>query len=489
MIGESSLQEKGRTTFRTDAGGDPLMHERTQRSLTRLVFVLCCALPTFLTLLVILIQMTSWYHQRCMDAIERTLTQATGLVVQIDDYQVISPSSTRLKQVRLLDPETGVEVAKVRQVDWMDEEGKTSIRMQQPEVQAASLRLAWRMIHDRFLCRPENLHQTTRFAANDLTIHSRTSPLTLRDVDAWIEPDSASGHGIQASIEAVLATSTPSSADNQTPIQVTLRRRRDGEIPTTTWSVQTGDTALPCAAIADYLPGHWTDLGSEATFSGAMAGVITTEDWQIDLSGASLHHLSLDRIFQQQAHRLSGTATLKLERCRLHPSQKVVDISGSIHANDGLIGRSLLHATRQHLGFSLGLPEGDEDIAYDSLAMRFSLNGPRMRLDGICRQEIGYKSVQVGVVLGIGGVPLAQTPNTDLQAIRLMSVLAPSHSVVVPLADQNQTLFGILLPPHRPMPDLRHPVIQSDPRMPNRPAPPRIRSVRRYEGGPLTGQR
>ena len=454
------------------------MHERTQRSLARLVFVLCCALPTLLILATILIQASPWYHRRCIDAVEQSIAQQTGLVVNIDEYQVISPGHTLLKHVQLTDPETGQEVATVRQVDWSNQDGRTFILLQQPELQAETLGQTWALIHDRFLCRPEHLGQSARLAASDLTIHSKQSPITLRDVDAWIGPDGDSEvdhQSVRANIECLLAGSTETS-----PIQITLLRDRSQATPTTRWDVATGDTALPCSAIAEYMPGHWTNLGSEATFSGTMAGVADGGDWQIDLSGATLANLSLDRIFQHQAHRFSGTATLKLQRCRLHPSKKVVDVSGSIHATDGLIGRSLLQSVNQYLGFAINrLPVGTEDVAYDCLAMRFSLNGPRMRLDGICRQELSYTSMPIRVAMVAGGMPLTQTSNLDLQAVRLMSVLAPSHSEMVPLSQQNQALLGLLLPPKRPIPDMR----------PGQPAPARISGLGRYEGGPLTGQR
>jgi hypothetical protein len=454
------------------------MHERTQRSLARLVFVLCCAVPTLLILLIILISKTSWYHRRCIDAVERAVSQQTGLIVRIDQYQVISPGHTLLKQIELTDPETGKEVATVRQVDWSEQDGRTFILLQQPELQAETLGQAWGMLHDRFLCRPEHLRESARVAASDFTIHSRMSPITLRDVDAWIGPDGDSDHdsqNVRVNMECLLAGSSGGS-----PIQITLLRDRSEATPTTQWSIATGGTALPCAAIAEYLPGHWSNLGAEATFNGTMAGVTSSDDWQIDLSGSTLANLSLDHIFQNQTHRLSGPATLKLQRCRLHPSQKIVDVSGSIHATHGLIGRSLLQNAGQYLGFALNeLPPGEEDIAYDCLAMRFSFNGPRMRLDGICRQELDYQSMPIGVVLGASGIPLAQTANLDVPAVRLMSVLAPSYSEMVPLSEQNQALLGLLLPPDRPMTDLSR----------ARPASPRISGINPYEGGPLTGQR
>lgn len=489
--------------FSTDASETVPLHERTQKALARLTFVLCCAVPTLLLMLIIVVGKTPWYHRRCIDAIEHEVAQQTGLVTQIGQYEMVSPGHTLLKQIQLTDPETGATVATVRQIDWSIQDGRTHVLLQQPELHADTLNQTWDLLHDRFLCRPQHLTGSARVAATDLTIHSRLSPITLRDVDAWIGPDvnsaglaspsqSSSGvspSNVRATIECLMASPGGSglspggglSASAATsPIQITVLRDRSGPAPTTHWSLATGSTALPCSAIAEYLPGHWSNLGTEAMFSGSVAGVTSTHDWKIDLSGASFSNLSLDYIFANQPHRLSGTASIKLERCRLHPNQQLVDVSGSIHATHGLIASSLLEGAAQHLGFLVAdLPPDAADVPYDCMAMRFSLNGPRMHVSGTCRHQHGYASLPTGVALCVGGMPLAQAPGSDLPAIRLMSVLAPVHSEMVPLAQQNQGLLQLLLPPRRVMPDVQ-----------NQPPPaPRISGLETYQGGPLTLER
>jgi hypothetical protein len=410
---------------------------------------------------------------------------------------MVSPGHTLLNQVQLTDPETGAAVATVRQVDWSIQDGRTHVLLQQPELHADTLNQTWDLLHDRFLCRPQHLTGSARVAATDLTIHSRLSPITLRDVDAWIGPDlnsaglaspgqSSSGvspASVRATIECLMASPGGSGADSSaatSPIQMTVLRDRSGPSPTTQWSLSTGGTALPCSAIAEYLPGHWSHLGTEAMFNGTVAGVTSISDWKLDLSGATLSNLSLDHIFANQPHRLSGTASIKLERCRLHPKQQLVDVSGSIHATHGLIASSLLDGAAKHLGFLVAeLPSGATDIPYDCMAMRFSLNGPRMHVSGTCRHQHGYASLPTGVALCVGGMPLVQAPGSDVPAIRLMSVLAPVHSEMVPLAQQNQGLLPLLLPPRRAMPNLKN---QS-------PTAPRISGLNKYQGGPLTLER
>ncbi|MDA8744187.1 hypothetical protein N9N28_06095 [Rubripirellula amarantea] len=454
------------------------MHERTQRSLARLVFVACCALPTLLTLACIAATWTPWYDRRCRTAIEARLSNETGLQVAIEDFTILSPYATQLDRVRLSEPETGAEVATVASVHWSEENGQTVIVLQQPELQASTLRWSWRLIHDRFLCRPERQKTVTRFAANDLTIHSKQEPITLRDVQAWIEPQSdvnSSGDAIE-SIQATIACVTASDP-SATPIRVSIRRELAGKIPETLWSLQTGDTALPCSFLAEYFSSQWSNLGNNATFTGTLAVRLQEGHWAVDANGR-LGQLALDRIFERQTHRLSGTATLHLDRCRIEPARELVDISGAVEAADGVIGRSLLYAAKNHLDFAIAMPEGDEDILYDRLAMQFNLHGPDLRIHGMCRQELGFERMPVDVAMRIKDMPLALSSPDKLPAVRLMALLAPSHSELVPLADQNRHLLPLIIPP-------RH----ASPATMQNASPPRIRSARRYEGnGPLTGQ-
>ena len=216
---------------------------------------------------------------------------------------------------------------------------------------------------------------------------------------------------------------------------------------------------------------------------------------QLDLSGSTFDGVSLDRLFEKQVHRLTGLATIKLERCRLDRDHQVVDVAGSIRASEGLIGKSLLNAAVKYLDFAVEVPEGEGDIAYDRFAMHFSLLGSELKLRGACRQEINHEHFPVGVVLAMSGIPLAETSRGSLPSVRLMSVLAPAHSEWVPLARQNQELLWILVPPKHGAHRGREATAAHNGSRPiqtrdSRPEAhsPRIQSASPYGGGPTIGQ-
>ena len=446
------------------------MHERTQRAIARLMFVFCCAVPTAFTIVCVLVTWTPWYHQRTLRAIEAGLSKETGLVVEIEDFQRSAPSMLRLYDVRVLEPENRHEVARVRELQWVSGSDEVSILLHQPELQSSQLANAWKLIHDRFLCRPEQTSLPVQVAGNDLTIHSRTGALTLRDVDAWIHSDEDS---VEATIQCL-----PAISQSDSPIDITVRRDRSGTLPVTQWLLDTHRTPLPCSALAEYLP-MLESLGSDAMFSGTMRWQLEPSDWWIDLGGSQFEHVSLDRLFEQHAQRLSGTARIRLERCRIEPHNRKSDIAGSIRAQNGLIARSLLVSVNQHLGFDVRVPndllEARGDVPYDRIAMGFVVNNTQLQLDGICRQEVGYESFPPGVVLCLDGYALVRSADKTLDALALITAIAPSHSVLVPLSNQTNWLTKVFIPPSRPLPR-------------DEGYPPRIRAAEIWQGGPTIGQ-
>lgn len=446
------------------------MHERTQRAIARLLFVFCCAVPTSITLACILITWTPWYHRRALATLQSSLKKETGLVVEIGDFRKPAPDTWQLTKLRLLDPETRREVARVRELHWVRRENEASILLHQPELQSSQLANLWTLLHDRFLCRPEQTDVPTQIAGNDLTIHSRTGALTFRDVDAWVRGDAESA---EATIQC-----QPAPSQLEAPLTITVRRDRSEETPATDWVLETHGTPLPCSSVAEFFP-QLESLGSDATFTGTMRWRSQGDRWSLDLGGSRFEQIALDRLFEQHAHRLSGSAMLQLDRCRIEPHQRRSDIAGSLRAREGLIGRSLLSSASQHLRLELRLPEewgtSPGDIPYDLLALGFNINSTQLRLDGICRTEAGYESYPAGVVLLLNGYPLVQSTPTTLESLRLLTTIAPAHSVPVPLSQQTNWLTQVFLPPSRPLP-------------PDQPLPPRIRAAGNWQGGPAISQ-
>ena len=343
----------------------------------------------------------------------------------------------------MVQAETLREVARVRHVRWTSGEDGVNLVLHQPELQSGQLESAWQLMHDRFLCRPERTGKPVRFAAADLTIHSQTGSLTLREVGAWVGQRDGM---VEATMHCAAA-----DGHREQPIKVTARRDRTSAVPTTTWRLDSGSNPLPCSALAGYLP-VLGSLGNDAEFTGTMRWQSDSRNWWVDLTGSRFDNVSLDRLFEYQSHRLSGRATIQFDRCRIDPANRRSDMVGSIHAVDGRIGRSLLLSAQQHLAFDTQFPSGADDVQYDLIAIGFDVNNTQLKLEGLCHQQPSCQHLDRSAVVCADGLAIARSTAGELDALSVVNAIAPSYSIMVPLSDQTNWLSQLFLPPDRPMP-------------------------------------
>lgn len=434
------------------------MHERTERAIARLLFVFCCAIPTCIVLALILVSWTPWHHQRKLQALVSQLSIDTGMDVQIEDFQQVSPSKQILHNVRLIEPETKQEVAWVRQIHWLQESDRVGVVLHQPKLHSAQLGHAWSLIHDRFLCRPDRTGVLIELSANDLTIESETGSQTLRDVDAEIKP-------LPDSVRATVKCLPAGSEIGALPIEIWVTRDRGNSVPKTRWDLDTGQTALPCSALAGYFD-VLKRLGPNAKFSGKLGWDIDRNgDWAIHFGGSRFSEIELSRLFQDLPDRFTGTADLDLERCSFVPREKL-NMSGALQAREGYMSRKMMRSLQQELDFAVrtkSIEPQPGDIHYSLLALRFSLTDSVLRLTGNCGEFVGFEDMTPDIAM-VDREPsierpgmsvnraLAQTGPETLEPFQLAYVVAPEHSQLVPIAKQTTGLLRWLLPPERIVP-------------------------------------
>lgn len=442
------------------------MHERTRRAISRMMFVFCCAVPTGFVMAMIAWTWTPWARRAEIAAFANDISTLTGAVVDLQSVRRLSPGHAKLDGIVLRDPETDGEIIRVRSLEVSLDQIETAMVLQQPELQSAQLAAAWRMFENRFLRRADLTAPDYQIAANDFTMHSAAHSLTLRDVDAWIESNAT---GVTGNLKASLS-SQPSTA----PILISVRRDR-GDQPSTTWTLATGPHRLPLAVVSEFKPGLIDLFGPNATLQGTLTWTIRPDGDAIDLSGCRFDDVALDRMMVDSPHRLSGTATIELQRGRIERA-KHVDLAGTIIAVDGLVSDELLLSAANHLQCEIADVLGAGDMRYDRLALHFQINDSQMRLEGICRTLTGLETLPVGIAICSGGQALLSTSPDAIESIRLVSLFAPTYSVPVPLASQNHALAAWLIPPSRMPIDSR------------RPLRPKIRTATGPRGGPVMSQ-
>lgn len=415
------------------------MHERTRRAVSRLLFVLVCAIPTIATVMLVLITFTPWFANYRRDSLERELSLRIGLAVEIDTVEYPAPAAIRLTGVRLLEPETRTEIAKVRMVTWVVTDAKSALQLLQPEIQSSMLPFVWQVIHGRFLCQPELTVRPIRIAANDLTIHSRAGSMTLQDVDSFLRPVSG---GVEAVVQCV-----PAGRPDRSPVHISVVRDRTGTMPTTDWTMKTGDVPLMCSALADYFPAMRV-LGPDATFMGTMRWRVSDQDWSLDLGGSYFDNVDIAELMRGTRHRLTGRVGLRLERCLVEPGSKF-DVAGTLIGGSGYVSQSLLRELHSQVGFDVAPAiEGDKrDWPYETLALRFDLFGPDMTLNGVCHRQRGLEGLALGTVFANNGRGFCESVDGRQTWVGLVRALWPSQADLLPVSTQTAWLFKFLPAP------------------------------------------
>lgn len=441
------------------------MHERTERAVARLLFVFLCALPTAITSSVVLVSVTPWYADHRRRAIQHELATRLGVRVEIERVEHPSPQATRLVGLRMLHPETGGEVGRVRLVTWTRGDTKRAVRLSQPEVNSEHLDQLWRVLHDRFLCQPELTDRAFRLAADDLTIHSTSGAVTLRDVDAWLRP-------LEERVEATIQC-VPAGRRDDAPVHITVARDRSRALANTQWTLNSGDLPLACSALADHFPAI-RRLGPDATFAGNLRWRLSPQGWMLDLGGSRFEGIDANGLLHHVPHRLTGTAAVTFERCLLDPGSGV-DVSGTLVLSDGFIGGSLLQSAAGELGLELHADQlGQQDTAYERIAMRFDLFGPRLSIAGVCHQLAGYEYLEPSSVVVAEGRSVASSRGQPQSWASLVRTLWQDGRQTLPASPQSAWLMQLL-----PSPRLS---------TAGEPLPPRITGTGEYRGGVTVSQ-
>lgn len=405
------------------------MHERTQRAVARLLFVFCCAVPTTIVLASILITWTPWYQSKTLARITYNLARETGLEFQIERCRLIAPGKYVLDNVRIADPDTGLPIATIRMIDYFQGKDRVGIVLHQPEIRSSGLAALWASLHDRLIRSRGQTMLPIKIVATDLNIQSRTGSLPLRDLSAEIMPE---GNSVRMLVRA----GDPSSR-TEPQIRVDLFRDREGAVPATELVLSTVGTALPCSALAEYVPAI-ASLGPDAEFTGTIKCNESLEGWSFDLGSSSVTKMNLSYLTDALPHRVLGDADIHLRRCLIQPGQ-VVDINGTIEARGIRIKPALLAAMHERLGIAVDFQEASEHpngLEYKLAAIQFEITDETMKLQGICDRFL--TGIGSDVALYARGRAIAITRPQRFDTDEITAILQPPSRI---LATWNQVLL------------------------------------------------
>ncbi|MEL6107182.1 MAG: hypothetical protein AAFU85_14165 [Planctomycetota bacterium] len=398
------------------------MHERTQRAVARLLFVFCCAVPTGLVAASVVITWTPWYRSYRLAQLEHTLQQETGLAIAVERCRELAPDKFKLENVELRDPESGQLVATIGTIDWLNEDTSTRVVLHSPILRSAALGDAWQLIHDRLIRRPQHTLKPLVVVADRLTIRSSGTSIT-HDVEVYVE---AEEQGVQMHVRA------SDELDEDSMLQCTLFRNREGRRPMTEVSLSTGTTPLPCSVLEDYFP-VLRRLGPDARFRGTMEfRQLPDQGWSYNFDGTTVTGISLSRVSESLPYHVSGTAAVYMPRCSIIPGQKV-NVSAEVSVPEGgWTDWDLLQDFSKQKEMGLGLNSrvgvsADRKVQYSKASFSVTITNERMALQGLCTQgeDYTYEGPIHNIALCHFSQPLAQTSKWDFSSDLVTALFSP----------------------------------------------------------------
>jgi len=184
-------------------------------------------------------------------------------------------------------------------------------------------------------------------------------------------------------------------------------------------------------------------LGAHCRFRGSMKARETAQGWDGELAGQLLGVDLSELVSAQFPHRLSGQADLVVEQLRFH-GDRIEQVSGSLAAGPGLIGRSLLKSAGESLGL---VPAGEiktlgQSVPYEQLAWGFAVDEHGLAIRGQCGEPAA------GAMLRDRSGALMLEPAKASQPVsNIVRMLVPNSDVQVPFSRGTKELTDFLPAP------------------------------------------
>lgn len=395
----------------------PLVSERFERTLCRVLFVALCLLPTC--------GVAGWtYYQRLPGhraACQQTLARQLGLSVQLGAVEHTRPGALRLNAVELRDPETNELIARAATIEATRHGDDWWLTLTQPEIALGGCRSLGELLERRMRwptdARPGQLH----VSAGQAQVIAGTKRWPIEQLAGTLIPS-------PERVEARLAFRWQGAAAVQ-PAALKLVRDRARAEPTTLVDLQTGGVPFPAALL-----GPWIDcpgwLGHESTLLGRATVECgrQIQRWTVRgrLEGVELVQL----VNEHFAHELTGDAQIELDVEGY--GSRVLRASGLLAAQRGTIGRPLMAALGSELEMTAAQlpPAMGEHLRYEELRLRYALDEHgSLTLRGESRYAEG------ALLVDANGVLLREPPTIqDSEGlIRVLAARPGARQAPVPL--------------------------------------------------------
>jgi hypothetical protein len=374
------------------------MHERTQRKVCRMAFVLVCAVPTVLTLGWVLYFHRPWHEQDWRHYLENTL----HVRVAVDAVSAPRPFERSVQSVRLSDLQTAEPLVEFQGIKVATKNSLT----------VASATAHWQQVVEISQTLPlwlgSESFMPSHWQIEQLTIvNSSGATCGLHNIRCETK------FGLNGSRQCTLE-----ARHRDKPVRLLVELNPDGKVQSTIDSQQ---AALPAWLLADGVPGgsRW----SSATFTGT----IRLQKQRSQLVGELRGHV--DSINIQEwigSDQLQTTAKLQLDSLSWR-NGRIETIHGFLEAADARISHALLVLLKEKFLCTIALDESqlnnkEQYQQIDRLGCRFQLNSEGLAISGM----YAWGDTSKGCVITAAGKPLVSIPGRPtLPLAQLVQLVSP----------------------------------------------------------------
>lgn len=359
---------------------------------------------------------------------EKWLGARLGLEVQLTSVEHPTPTTERVGQADLLDPETGRLLARAERVTIHTSATAIQLHCESLFIPRSRLMSLWRLLHDRALRERRLLARPIELEVNQ-TIVSSDSGQT--EFASWMLE-------LGRREDGAFATSTfVERAPQAQPVEIYISRQAHGDSWTTELDLLTKSRVALTTLFGE--PAWLSALGPQVGLNGHLWVQQTDQDWSADFCG-KIDGLELGRFVARFfPHEISGTINASIRQL-LIKSGRISHLEGQLHGAGGQIGSSLLDACEQFLDMQLSGSPG-ELVSFDELGLTFRIDHRGAVLKGSC--EAGP-----GVILNSAAGPLlSEAAKQPTYGFNLIRALANEPSPLIFWTENCKPLLDLLPPP------------------------------------------
>ena len=380
------------------------LHESTARGLCRWGFMVFGLAPLVVCLVWSLQVFWPVYQRQQAGRWEQFLSSQLGAQLKIAAVETLAPQRFALHELRLLHPETGVELARARRAEVHRGGGKWQVRLSEAELEGGQLATTLAAFHDWCLCRPKHVAHATRVEISQVTVHHAGQMQILQQVTCDLLPGSqstaltvkfqAADHPGPAHPQAASLEQASGSQENAAAVagaddlgRLLVKRYHLADGLKTELQLQTGSNGLAAWLLSPLSP-VFAGLGESATLAGGLSMQASGRQWQLAMTQVRLLDLDLQRLTGDSVLAVSGNGSVLLEEL-LVGDGGLEAVRGRGEFRDGKMTPEVFYACGRYLGV---IPRETNRVSFywfDRCDVAFDLRQPNLHLFCALQDALG----------------------------------------------------------------------------------------------------